>query len=461
MRPPSFFLKHPLQIISSFLKKYGKWIPDAIYLRIQYRILMGKRLNLRNPQTFTEKIQWLKINHRTPEMSTMVDKLAVKKYVSNKIGTQYVIPTLGVWDSLESVDWESLPKQFVLKTTHGGGGTGVVVIKDKNNVLREQTLERLRWSFNDEGYTRNREWPYKNVPRRIIAEKYIQIPEEKIQSDYKVYCFNGLPTYIQVSKDKYTNESMDFYDINWNHQELMGINPAVRGLKDKVSAPKNLKDIILAAKELSKGHKFLRIDINKTEEEILIGELIYFSSSCIDSFTQNNKEFELKKLIDLNMFDDSLSKDDNLIDVDNKSHSVKRGPRYLIYTNLRKMIHLSEELFDYKFFCFDGKPKILKVDFGRFSDHHANYYDMNWNIQNFGELNYKPKYDYEILPPINFGKMKEIAEILSKGHKFIRIDLYNLLGKIYFGEMTFYPASGFEKWTDIETDYKLGSMISL
>lgn len=297
-RPIKYFLRHPQQIISSILMKYGGWIPDALYLRIQYRILMGKSLNLRNPKTFTEKIQWLKLNHRTSEMTMMVDKYSVKDFVAKKIGSQYVIPTLGVWESIESVDWESLPNQFVLKTTHGGGGTGVVIVKDKKNVTHYETLERLRWSFNDEGYTRNREWPYKNVHRRIIAEELIGIPG-------------------------------------------------------------------------------------------------------------------------------------------------------------------TQDLLDYKFFCFDGEPLFFKVDFGRFSEHHANYYDLDWKQLPFGELKYPPKKDFNLLPPKKFNQMIEIARILSKGQKFIRVDLYNVAGKIYFGEMTFYPASGLEKWTTDNVDLKLGKEIKL
>ena len=134
---------------------------------------MGKRLDLKNPKTFNEKLQWLKLYNRRPEYTTMVDKFAVKQYVADKIGEQYIIPTLGVWDSVDDIDWDSLPNQFVLKTTHGGGGGGVVICKDKSVFNKEQAIRRLKESMDSDIYTLFREWPYKDVPKRIIGEQYM------------------------------------------------------------------------------------------------------------------------------------------------------------------------------------------------------------------------------------------------------------------------------------------------
>lgn len=133
----------------------------------------------------------------------------------------------------------------------------------------------------------------------------------------------------------------------------------------------------------------------------------------------------------------------------------------MIYTSLHKIKPISDELWDYKFFCFNGEPQFLKVDFGRFSEHHANYYNLNWEIQYFGEQSYTPKYDFEILPPPNFNEMIGIVELLSKGHEFIRVDLFNVRGKIYFGELTFYPASGLGPWTESTVDEIIGKYINL
>lgn len=298
-RSVSFFIKHPLHFISSFLMKYGKGMPDSLYLRIQYRILMGKKLNLKNPKTFTEKIQWLKLNRRSDKMTMMVDKYAVKNFVAERIGSQYIIPTIGVWDSLEAVDWESLPNQFVLKTTHGGGGTGVVVVKDKSKANREETLGKLRWSFQDEGYTRYREWPYKNVPRRIIAEKLIEIPGKKDLTDYKIYCFNGNPTYIQVIQDRHDEETIDFYDTKWNHQEFLGLNPNAHKAVSEIPKPANLAEMLQAAEKLSQGFEFLRVDMYQTPEGIFFGELTFFPSAAIGSFSPADWDLKLGEKLKL------------------------------------------------------------------------------------------------------------------------------------------------------------------
>lgn len=299
MRTLKHFLTHPKDVLSSTLKKYGKWIPDSLYLRWQYRLLMGKKLDLKNPQTFTEKIQWLKIHNRRPIMTTMVDKYAVKEHVAQRIGEKYIIPTLGVWNSLEEVDWDSLPEKFVLKTTHGGGGTGVVVVKDKSKADRIETLNKLRWSYKDEGYTRSREWPYKNVPRRIIAEQLIEIQDKSDLTDYKIFCFNGEPKYIQVIQDRHSGETIDFYDTDWNHQEFVGLNPRAKNAATPVARPHNLDAMLDAARKLAKDDPFVRVDMYQIEEGILFGELTFFPASGIGAFTPEDTDEMLGELLQL------------------------------------------------------------------------------------------------------------------------------------------------------------------
>ena len=258
---------------------------------------MGHWIDWKNPKTFTEKLQWLKVYDFKPEYSTMVDKLLVKDYVACIIGQEYIIPTLGVWDKVEDIDWGVLPNQFVLKTTHGGGGGGVVICLDKSKFNSDIAEKKLLTSMHSNAGKTLREKPYLKVHRRIIAETFI------------------------------TNSG--------------------------------------------------------------------------------------------------------------------------------------NELKDYKFFCFDGKMRFFKVDFGRFVNHHANYYSPAGELLQFGEAELLPDFNRSEVMPDNLDEMIALAEKLSTGHKFLRVDLYNTNGKIYFGELTFYPASGLGKFAPEESDMMIGKMLNL
>lgn len=280
--------------------RFFKWLPDSIYLRILYRFAMGHRLNLKNPQTFTEKIQWLKLYDRKPEYTTMVDKYAVKEYVAERIGKKYVIPTLGVWDKPEQIDFDLLPGKFVLKTTHGGGGGGVIVCPDKSKLDIKATRIKLTAALKANIYRNYREWPYKNVPRRIIAEKFIEIPEKKNLTDYKVYCFNGLPRYIQVIQDRNTMETIDFFDTEWNHQEFYGLNPIPKPANAAIPKPANLQEMLQISKKLAKGTDFVRVDVYQVKDGIYFGELTFYPASGLGTFTPKEWNQKLGDLLRLN-----------------------------------------------------------------------------------------------------------------------------------------------------------------
>lgn len=289
------YLRRKLLAVMFRLAPY--WKHDKSYLSIVFYLKMGNRLHWKNPSTFNEKLQLLKLYDRNPDYTRLVDKATVKDYVADKIGNEYVIRTIGLCDSLEEIDFNRLPDKFVLKTTHGGGGGGVVVCKDKGLFDIEDARKKLRKSLDSDIYTFYREWPYKDVPKKIIAEEYVE------------------------SEDG--------------------------------------------------------------------------------------------------------------------------------------------DLRDYKFFCFNGEPKFLKVDFGRFIEHHANYYDLEWNLLPFEETDVPRNPEHEEIKPDNFENMVEFARKLSQGHKFLRVDLYNVKGYIYFGELTFYPASGLGKFNPPDWDRKLGDMLRL
>ena len=287
----------PKRYLAKLLLKFTFCLSDKQYLKALFMYRFGYSLDLKNPKTFCEKLQWLKLYDRKPEYARMVDKYEVKKYVADKIGNEYIIPTLGVWDAPEDIEWEELPNQFVLKTTHGGGGNGVIVCKDKTKLDIKAVCKQLHKSLSSDLYKTFREWPYKNVSKRIIAESFLASP--------------------------------------------------------------------------------------------------------------------------------------------------------------------SGELKDYKFFCFNGKVKCFKIDFGRFVEHHANYYSPAGQLLPFGEKGLEPDPNHIEIMPENLNEMISLAEQLSDGFKFLRVDLYNIKGKIYFGELTFYPAAGLGELVPDEWNEKIGGFINI
>ena len=276
--------------------KIGHIFDDDTYLRVRFRLLMGKRLNLKDPQTFSEKLQWLKLFNRRPEYTTMVDKYAVKEYVAGIIGEEYVIPTLGVWDRPDDIDWDKLPKRFVLKTTHGGGSNGVVICKDKDSIDKEAAVRVLKKNMKTSDWRIGMEWPYKNVPHRIIAEQYIDpAPDMKDLADYKWYCFNGKPMFCQVIQNRTTHETIDFFDTEWNHQEFVGLNSAYAGVYASQAAitpirPIDLDKQVKIAKALSKGIPFSRIDLYSSNGRSYFGEITFFPMSGIWLFHASEME---------------------------------------------------------------------------------------------------------------------------------------------------------------------------
>ncbi len=284
MLPIKEYIAHPRITTLVLIEHLGQWLPDSVYLKLMYLIKMNRKLDLHNPKSFTEKLQWLKLYDRRPEYTMMVDKYAVKDYVSSIIGVKHVIPTLGVWNNPEEIDFDSLPKQFVLKTTHGGGSSGVVICRDKDTFDRITAVEKLRSRMSQNIYKFSKEWPYKNVPRRVIAEQYIEPRLNNIDlADYKWYCFNGEPKFCQVIQNRTTNESIDFFDVNWIRQEFIGLIPAsqpyLHASEVEIPRPENLETQIRIARKLSRNIPFSRIDLYDVGDRVLFGEITFFPAS--------------------------------------------------------------------------------------------------------------------------------------------------------------------------------------
>lgn len=290
--------------MAAIIQNFFRWLPDKTYLQLLYRFKMGHRLDLNHPKTFTEKIQWLKLYNRRPEYTLMVDKYAVKKYVADIIGEKYIIPTLGVWNKPEDIDWDALPNEFVLKTTHGGGSGGVIICKDKKTFDRNKAILTLRENMNSDIYRSLREWPYKDVKRRVLAEKYM-VPKDMVNnpiydlSDYKFFCFNGEPKYCQVIRNRHSKESIDFYDMNWRHQEFVGLNPIASNGINPVPRPLLLDDMICICHKLSENMKFVRIDMYVIDNRTYFGEITFYPASGIGLFNPDKWNTELGNLISL------------------------------------------------------------------------------------------------------------------------------------------------------------------
>lgn len=291
--------------IKSLLYKLSLLVPDSIYVRFKYRKNFGCWPNLRKPNTFNEKLTWLKLNDHNPLYTRMVDKAEAKRYVAEIIGEEYIIPTIDVWDRADDINFDSLPEKFVLKATHDSGR--VIICHDKSKLDKSWAIEEMRKSIKRDFYAVTREWPYKNVKPRIIAEEL-----------------------LESSRSNDSSASLCDNDIN-----------------------------------------------------------------------------------------------------------------------------------DYKFFCFGGKVEFMKVDFDRSTNHHANYYDRSFNMLEFGEIECPPVKERMIPKPSCFEEMIELAERISRNHRFLRVDFYEVAGKVYFGETTFYPASGTGKFSPEDADLTIGSLLKL
>lgn len=289
--------ENPNIAADSVVKRFLCFLPDKLYLSLRYRCRMGNWINWNNPKTFTEKIQWLKLYNRKPEYTTMVDKLAVKEYVANIIGQEYIIPTIGVWDSFDEIDWDILPDKFVLKTTNGGGNGGVVICTDKTKFDKRSSYKKIHYSLSSDIYKNLREWPYKNVRKHIIAEKFIQSQDGSDLTDYKFFCFNGKVRFCQVIKDRTSHETIDFFNEKWVHQEFIGLNPKAVHAKEPITKPRNYDKMIEIAAKLSEGIPFVRIDLYNINGIIYFGEITFFPASGFGQFTPHKYDYILGQYI--------------------------------------------------------------------------------------------------------------------------------------------------------------------
>lgn len=267
--------------ISAYLGLFN-FMSDIKYLKKLFYYTIGKELDLETPKTFNEKLQWLKLYDRNPEYTTMVDKYAVKEYVAEKIGDRYVIPTLGIWDRFDDIDFTKLPNQFVLKCTHDSGG--IIICKDKKEFNEGIARKKLNKLLKRNYFYYGREWPYKNVKPRIIAEKYMTDESGTEPDDYKVHNFNGVPKVILVCRDRFKDSGMteDFYSDSWEHLDVC--RSAHPNAKEESPRPAELEEMLQIARTLSKDIPFVRTDFYTINHKVYFGELTFYPASGFEPF---------------------------------------------------------------------------------------------------------------------------------------------------------------------------------
>ena len=280
----------------SFIRSLSRLIPDKMYLRMMYYKHFRKLPNLKNPKTFNEKLQWLKLNDRRPEYTQMVDKYEAKKYVAGILGEGYIIPTIGVWNRADDIPWDTMPDQFVLKCNNDSGG--VVVCEKKESIDIERTKEFLNNRLKNNGFWYGREWPYKHVTPCIIAEQYLSDESGQLV-DYKIHCFNGEPKIILVCRDRYKKTGMteDFYTVEWKHLDIA--RPGHRNSSVAISCPKEIPVMIELSKKLSKNIPFLRVDFYVVNGHVYIGELTFYPASGFQQFEPQTADIEFGKMLNL------------------------------------------------------------------------------------------------------------------------------------------------------------------
>lgn len=262
------------KFISDFSRlKISHIIPDKMFLKLYYKVIFGRKLNLQNPKTFNEKLQWLKQYDRNPEYTRLVDKYEVKKIVAEKIGEKYVIPALGIWKQFDEINFKDLPNQFVLKCTHDSGG--IVICTDKSKLNVEEVRRKLCKCMSRNFYYQTREWPYKNVKPRILAEKYIIDETYGELRDYKFFCFNGEPKIMFVATERQLEGEevkFDFFDMDYNHLNIINGHPNAKTIPEK---PVYFDEMKMLARVLSEGIPHVRIDFYEANGHVYFGEFTF------------------------------------------------------------------------------------------------------------------------------------------------------------------------------------------
>lgn len=288
-----------LKVLNMFLSKViAKFIQDENYIRKQYKLRTGKILDLDNPVYYNEKIQWIKLYYRDPILKKLVDKYSVRDYVKEKIGEKYLIPIYGVYNSVEEIDFQLIPDQFVMKLTNGSGFNYICTNKTSQEIKKIKS--RFKKWLETDFYTFGREWAYKDVRNRIICEKLLDDNSKTGLKDYKVFCFNGQPKVIQVDYNRFSNHKRNLYTTNWEY-----MNVSIKYDTDpnqKIDKPACLEEMLNCARLLSKGFPHVRVDFYYLDDRIYFGELTFYHGAGYVNFKPDEFEKQMGDWIDLSLF---------------------------------------------------------------------------------------------------------------------------------------------------------------
>lgn len=283
-----------IYLLGRFIK--GDVEKDKKYLKILYKFMMKKECDFDRPKTYNEKLQYLKLYNRNPLYTKLVDKYEVKEYVKNIIGEEYIIPTLGVWESFDEIDFKKLPEQFVLKCTHDSGG--LVIVNDKSKFDKKKAKRKIEHCLKRNYFYNNREWPYKDIKPRIIAEKYMVDESGYELKDYKFFCFDGKAKSMFIATDRSadTETCFDFYDMNFEH--LPFINGHPNSNKD-IKKPEKFDEMIKISEKLSKDLTHARVDLYNINGKIYFGEITFFHWSGLVPFVPEEWDYKFGEWIQL------------------------------------------------------------------------------------------------------------------------------------------------------------------
>ena len=290
-----YIINKPIVIIRMAWDYFAAILPAEFFLKVRFRLRVGYWPNLKSPKSYNEKVQWLKLHDIREEYTKMVDKIDAKDYVASKVGSKYVIPTLGTWNSTDGIDWNSLPNQFVIKSTNDSGG--VVVCKDKTTFDVKDAILVLQ-NQGGRDYSRiSKEYPYKNVPHRFIAEEYMEDESGFELKDYKIFCSYGKPLFLFVATGRQQHDTrFDFYDTDFNHLPLLNGHPNADVWPAK---PENFEEMLEVAAKLSEGIPQIRVDLYNINGKIYFGELTFFHWSGMVPFEPREWDYKFGEMITL------------------------------------------------------------------------------------------------------------------------------------------------------------------
>lgn len=444
------------------LMRLGKFLPDSLMISLQYKILLGRWPNLKNPKRFTEWIQWYKIHYRDPKMLRCVDKYEVRGYIEEKGYGKYLNELYQICDVAEEIDFYKLPQKFVIKTTSGGNGDNVLIVKDKSKLNIKETIETVNsWLFKNYSDT-SREWAYSEAAKnpKIIVERFLENGESGLD-DYKFYCFNGKHRFLSIDKDRYGNHTRAYF--NENGEFLSEVTGNYNRVKETPNLPDNISELIETAEKLATDFPFVRVDLYNVNNKVIFGELTFYPASGYSPYHPDHFDLELGAYFK-NCKILTLAHDKNKREIGDGSDETLDilggggGGKYLIIKSLHQ-----QELLDYKFYCFNGQPFVCQLISGRYTEEYIDFYDLKWNrLKGIVGLNQKAKNSPQPhIKPINLDIMIKVAKKLSEDFPFVRVDLYNIDGMIYFGELTFYPGSGYGSFVPDSFDTAIGQKFEI